>query len=369
MQKILLTGALIFAAVLLTTAQVSFAYSTVEGGCLTCHTNFANGAGTGHSEHASASVACSSCHGATPGSTPISPSKCVVCHPQGNPGQCNLVNFASHPNATCLGCHTSCAPTTTTTAAVTTTTTTAESTTTTTISDNSTTTTTTVETTTTTIPDNSTACLILAPNSVNVGADNVTVDVNVSFTRTDIINLPPSDLAKLVVAVDTSCAQYITINSVTIVDNSTSQVVAVVNITVKGNAPSSQCSISVTDPQNVATPPVDCQATFTINQTGGGECSVVSVEPAFELCPLKAGLIPRFRRIIITGENSNWNRTSAISIQNIRTIIQVRVAPTEIHAIMLIPSTLLGFEPGDKAVTVTTGAEVCQGMVTISSMF
>ena len=231
------------------------------------------------------------------------------------------------------------------------------------------TTTTTVAPSTTTTTVLPTDCLILTPNSVDVGADNITVNVNVSFTRTDIINLPPEDKAKLVVAVDTGCAPYITINSVTIVDNSTSQVVAVVNITVKGNAPSTQCSISVTDPQNVANPPVDCQATFTINQTGAGECSVVSVEPAISLLPLKAGAIPRLRRIIITGENSNWDRTTAISIADIRTIIQLRVDPTEIHAIILIPSTLLGFVPGEKAVTVTTGAEVCTGTVTIYSLF
>jgi hypothetical protein len=109
MKKILIFGILLFSATLFAGAQQSYAWSTVEGGCLTCHTNFAGGSGTGHSTHSAASVGCTSCH-TTPGSTPISSGKCIVCHPQGNPGQCNLVNTTPHAAANCLTCHTSCAP-------------------------------------------------------------------------------------------------------------------------------------------------------------------------------------------------------------------------------------------------------------------
>ena len=42
------------------------------------------------------------------------------------------------------------------------------------------------------------------------------LDVVVTFTRTDIIDLTQEQLDKLVIEVDTTCAQYITINSSTI---------------------------------------------------------------------------------------------------------------------------------------------------------
>jgi hypothetical protein len=113
MKKLVLTGVMLFSVIIFAGAQQSFAWSTVEGGCLTCHTNFASGGGTGHSTHSAASVGCTSCH-ETPGSVPIDSGKCIVCHPQGNPGQCNLANTTPHASANCLTCHTACAPTTTT---------------------------------------------------------------------------------------------------------------------------------------------------------------------------------------------------------------------------------------------------------------
>ena len=70
---------------------------------------------------------CAQCHAGTPGPGNVTADKCVVCHPQGNPGACNLVDLHS-PNITssCLDCHMNCAGgspvTTTTTAPVTTTT-------------------------------------------------------------------------------------------------------------------------------------------------------------------------------------------------------------------------------------------------------
>ena len=134
MKKILITGILLFSALLFAGAQQGYAYQNVtsspDGGCLNCHT-FAGGTGnpssSQHALHVSNSVACSSCHaGGVPGKNVVS-SKCIVCHPQGNPGQCNLVNLASHPKSgvqACLTCHPTCAPTTTTTTITDTTTTT-----------------------------------------------------------------------------------------------------------------------------------------------------------------------------------------------------------------------------------------------------
>ncbi len=124
-------------------------HSGVNPGCLTCHidcdaetsndhieqctvchpTSFSSTSDlrlhsrTGHSN-------CAQCHDGTPGPGNVTADKCVVCHPQGNPGACNLVDVHS-PSITgsCLDCHMNCAggipvTTTTTTAPGTTTTTT-----------------------------------------------------------------------------------------------------------------------------------------------------------------------------------------------------------------------------------------------------
>ena len=90
------------------------------------------------------------------------------------------------------------------------------------------------------------------------------------------------------------------------------------------------------------------------------------VDVVSTILPLRAGLLPHVRRIVITGENSNWDRTSAVSIEDIPIVIPLRVQPTNIYALMVIPSTLFGrFTPGEKTVGVATGAEVCTGTVII----
>jgi hypothetical protein len=271
------------------------------------------------------------------------------------------------------------AQTTTTSSVVTsttiesTTTTTEEPTSTTTIEES--TTTTAEPTTTTTVP--ATDCIAIEPDSVQVSGTNETLDVTVTFTRTDVITIPPEELNELVISIDPTCAQYITINSSTI--NIGTEVTADLNITVQGDAPSSQCSIQVSDPTGVADPPLNCEATFTITQVPPtttttvptttttipeAECTV-KVESTF--LPLNAGLLPHVRRIKITGEGSTWDRTSAVSIEDIMTVIPLRVQPPNtIYALIVIPGTLFGRStPGEKAVGVATGAELCTGTVDI----
>jgi hypothetical protein len=69
---------------------------------------------------------------------------------------------------------------------------------------------------------------------------------------------------------------------------------------------------------------------------------------------------------VITGENSNWDRTTAVSIEDIPIVIPLRVQPTQINAFIIIPGTLFGrFTPGEKAVGVATGANLCTGTVDI----
>ena len=93
------------------------------------------------------------------------------------------------------------------------------------------------------------------------------------------------------------------------------------------------------------------------------ECSVSVIST---ILPLNAGLLPHVRRIVITGENSHWDRTTAVSIEDIPIVIPLRVQPTQINALIIIPSTLFGrFTPGEKAVGVATGATLCTGTVDI----
>ena len=57
------------------------------------------------------------------------------------------------------------------------------------------------------------------------------------------------------------------------------------------------------------------QLLHTANDHPEEECSVVKIEST--ILPLNAGLLPHVRRIVITGENSNWDRTTAVSIEDI----------------------------------------------------
>jgi len=344
---LLITGVLLCSAIILIGAQTGFAWTTYEEGCQTCHgSGFSGLTPALHTIHTG--QACTICHPGAGGNVPIPSANCIVCHPIGNVGVCPLINAPAHAStqATCLGCHTAIsgcqAPSTTTT--------TAEG------------------TTTTTVP--ATDCITIAPNSVTVSGTNKTLDVTVTFTRTDIIGATQEQLDKLVIEVDTACAPYITINSST-VNIGTDNVTADLNITVQGDAPASTCSIKVSDPQSAFDPPLNCTATFTIFSSPTtttttipqGECSVVAVD---SLLPLKAGLLPRVRRISITGQNSNWNGTSAVSIEDIPILITLRAQnPEGLIALMVIPSTLTGFQPGPKDIGVATGAEVCTGTVTI----
>ena len=124
MKYIFLTGISLLTAMFLAAAQQAWAYQTVtsapNGGCLICH-SFAGGSGAQHSLHTGApnSLSCGTCHAdGTPGKN-VTTSKCIVCHPAGNAGKCNLVKLAAHPTAgaqSCLSCHSAeCTATTTTT--------------------------------------------------------------------------------------------------------------------------------------------------------------------------------------------------------------------------------------------------------------
>jgi len=345
MKKLFITGVVLCSAIILIGAQTGFAWIAYDGGCQNCHgTGFA--ALNTHGVPAHSASACTICH-VISGDVPAT-SKCIVCHPAADPGVCPLIiAHPEPPQATCLGCHTALSGCS-------------------------------APTTTTTVP---TDCITIDPTSVTVnGVNDQTLDVIVTFTSPDVINIPPEELNELVINVDTTCAQYITINSSTI--NIGTAVTANLNITVQGDAPASECSIKVSDPTGVANPPLNCEASFTIISSPitttttvpittttipQTDCTVtVTPSPAF-LKLKSAFLRPVIRRIAIKGDGSNFEDYTAVSIEDIPIVIKLRTQnPEGLFALIVIPPRIFGrFEPGTKDVGVVTGSEFCSGTVEI----
>ena len=106
--------------------------------------------------------------------------------------------------------------------------------------------------------------------------------------------------------------------------------------------------------------PVTSTTTTTIKPA----CTL-TVENSF--LPLRAGLFARLGRIVIKGTNSEWDKTSQVTIDDINTLIH-RVKDQEtIIAWIIIPGKLIAkFEPGTKVVRVQTpGKEACTGEIVI----
>jgi len=79
---------------------------SVDATCQACH-DAGFGDGTLHGIHTG--QACNICHAsASGGDSPIASSKCIVCHPVGNPGACPLVNQHEAAELDCLSCHSAC---------------------------------------------------------------------------------------------------------------------------------------------------------------------------------------------------------------------------------------------------------------------
>jgi len=133
------------------------------------------------------------------------------------------------------------------------------------------------------------------------GTLNQNVDVTATFTRTDLIgqDLTQADLEKLVWSANGACLNYITVNSNTInYEIGNTAITATIPITVKGNAPSTGCQITVSDPQGIATPPINCEATFTITSTAVPECQIKSITPS--TVRVGFGILPRIQRFVFT---------------------------------------------------------------------
>jgi hypothetical protein len=122
-------------------------------------------------------------------------------------------------------------------------------------------------------------------------------------------------------------------------------------------------STGFTSPIWYGYPAAMCAEPTTTTTIPEEECSIVKIEST--ILPLNAGLLPHVRRIVITGENSNWDRSTALSIGDIPVIIPLLVQPKKIIALIVIPSTLTGFTPGEKEVGVATGNELCTNRIYI----
>jgi len=88
-----------------TTTTTTVPSSTHIGTCSQCHHTDDLHERAGHSE-------CSICHDGTPQAGNVEPSACILCHPIGNAGKCNLANIHG---SSCLTCHFECEGNTTTT--------------------------------------------------------------------------------------------------------------------------------------------------------------------------------------------------------------------------------------------------------------
>lgn len=106
MKRAYLAAIFVLVCALFLYGQNGFAYKTVDtSGCLVsgCHTQDEMHGVQTHSE-----LACNNCHISAAGGGTVYSSKCIVCHPIGNTGQCNLVKLASHASVNCASCHTNC---------------------------------------------------------------------------------------------------------------------------------------------------------------------------------------------------------------------------------------------------------------------
>jgi hypothetical protein len=149
-----------------------------------------------------------------------------------------------------------------------------------------------------------TDCITIQPAEFTVdGITDQSAVITATFTRPGLVEqgITIADLEKLVVSVNGACLNYMTINhsGITYAINGM-QITATIPITINGDAPSTVCQLRVTDPQGIASPPLDCGALFTIISTAGPTepCTIESIEPVSLRIGL--GVIPRIRTIIIT---------------------------------------------------------------------
>ena len=128
------------------------------------------------------------------------------------------------------------------------------------------------------------------------------------------------------------------------------------------SVPTTTTSIDTTTTTSViVTTTVPVSSTST---TIAPQCSL-TVEKSLLL--LRAGLFARLRRIVIKGTNSEWDKESEVTIDDIKILVQRLKDQETIIAWIIIPGKLIAkFEPGTKEVRVQTpGKDDCIGEIVI----
>jgi len=189
-------------------------------------------------------------------------------------------------------------------------------------------------------------CVSVSPSTVNAGD---TTDVTITLADIDLTKVAGP------LSVSFGCTG-VTVTSTTV--NVISATQAKVTIAVAETAQDCTGDVTITGAASVG---VVCKNVFTVKaKVVPPEC-LINTSPS----PIRNGFIlPRIRRITLTGVNSNWTSSSTVTIAGINTIIPLSRSKSEIVVLAIIPSKIR-LAAGDKAVTVTTGTEVCTGKLTI----
>ena len=130
---------------------------------------------------------------------------------------------------------------------------------------------------------------------------------------------------------------------------------------------------TTTSEPSSTTTSVPTTTTTSVNTTTSVVSSTTTtIEPCTlttenSLLPLRAGLFARLRRIIIKGSNSEWDKESEVTIDDIKILVQRLKDQETIIAWIIIPGKLIAkFEPGTKEVRVQTpGKDDCIGEIVI----
>ena len=265
--------------------------------CLTCHVSSDLHDHPGHQT-------CASCHAGTPAKGNVEAEKCIVCHPLGAAGKCNLVN---NHGSSCNTCHTTCSGGVTTT----------------TIPNQS--------TSTTTAPpayghiDDCTGCHTVSDLHARQGHG----DCSQCHDGTPQAgNVSPGNCVKCHPLGDAGKCNLI-------INHGGSCLTC-----------HSNCSGGITTTTTIPNPPPSCSLTVDPE----------SVRSGF--------LIPLFARIKIQTDGGAFDETSAISIQGFRYIRTTLITPTSIEVLAIVPPQFL-IGKSNKIVTVLTGTQICTGTLAI----
>jgi hypothetical protein len=374
--------------------------NTHMGNCLSCHLTSDLHARSAHSD-------CTKCHAGTPQKGNVLADKCVVCHPVGKAGECNLINLHG---SSCRTCHSvAMCPAT------------GSSTTTTSASGSSSSTTTTPATTSVTTGTHTGICLDChfvtdlhgrsahnnclychtgTPQKGNVQADKCImchpvgkpgkcnlVDAHGNTCRTCHAVCAESSTTTTSIGSATTTAPP---NYSHIEDCLACHKVSDLHAR-QGHVTCTQCHEGTPQAGNVSPGKCitchplgnagkcnlitnhgsSCTACHTSCSGGGTTTSTIPNPPptctvTTNPASVRSGwFIPMFKQIKIQTLTGEFDETSTVSIQGFRFISISSATSTEITVLVLVPPRYLLGGLGDKTVHVITGGETCSGTLTL----